>query len=197
MFTGIALTTEKKRLARLADTLEARQKELTIKEDLCDRLTTKLKAAEAAMIAREGERAALEDTVREYKNELVTLTAELAPVRAEHAAKTAEIKAADDRIARAEQYHDERVRKAESDADDRVAKVERDSRERAREREDAENAAADAAVARARQAIADVDERTRAAEKKFAEFERDHAVKVSKMEHEAAENARRLEAKLL
>ena len=47
MFTGIALTTEKKRLARLADTLEARQKELTIKEDLCDRLTTKLKAAEA------------------------------------------------------------------------------------------------------------------------------------------------------
>ena len=52
-------------------------------------------------------------------------------------------------------------------------------------------------MARARQAIADVDERTRAAEKKFAEFERDHAVKVSKMEHEAAENARRLEAKLL
>ena len=59
MFTGIALTTEKKRLARLADTLEARQKELTIKEDLCDRLTTKLKAAEAAVEKLRGDNAEL------------------------------------------------------------------------------------------------------------------------------------------
>ena len=133
--------------------------------------------------AESSERAELEDEIRGYKNEIVTLTAELAPVRAEHAAKTAEIKAADERIERAVAHHAARVRKAEGDADERVAKIERDARERAREREDAENAAADAAaVARARRAIAEVDERTRAAEKKFADFEREHAVKAGKME---------------
>ena len=108
-----------------------------------------------------GERAELEDKVRAYKNEIVTLTAELAPVRAEHAAKTTEIKAWDERIERLEAHHEEsaceRRRATPTNASPRLS----GTRERAREREEAENAAADAAVARARRAIADVDERTR------------------------------------
>ena len=97
-----------------------------------------------------------------------------------------------------EAHHEERVRKCRGlrRRASRRSTAPRGA-ERLGEREDAENAAADAAVARACRAIADVDERTRAAEKKFADFEREHCVKASRMERAAAENARRLEAKLL
>ena len=64
---GIVLETEKKQLSRLADELDARQREIDIKQDLCEHARGEGKTAEAAMIAREVSAAELEDEVREYK----------------------------------------------------------------------------------------------------------------------------------